>query len=49
MAVSGDDRLDPRPEPLAGLRLGVPVKGAHHRLHVLDQVLDFVVIYCIDL
>jgi hypothetical protein len=49
MAVSGDDSLDSGPESLAGLRHGVPVKGAHQRLHVLDQVLDFVVRLCIDL
>jgi hypothetical protein len=49
MAVSGDDSLDPGPELLAGLRHGVPVKGAHQYLHVLDQVLDFVVRLCIDL
>ncbi len=41
MAVSGDDSLNPRPEPLAGLRHGVPVKGPHLPLHLLDQVLDF--------
>ncbi len=29
MAVSGDDSFKPGPEPLAGLRHGVPVKGAH--------------------
>ncbi len=49
MAVSDDDSRDPGPEPLAGLRHGVPVKGAHQRLHVLDQVLDFIVRLCIDL
>ncbi len=41
MAVSGDDSLNPRPEPLAGLRHGVPVKGPHLPFHLLDQVLDF--------
>jgi hypothetical protein len=49
MAVSGDDRLSFVPEPLGGLRHGVPVKGAHEHLHVLDQVLDFVVRLFIDL
>ncbi len=49
MAVSDNGSLDPGPEPLADLRHGVPVKGAHQRLHVLDQVLDFVVKRCIDL
>ncbi len=37
MAVSGDEILSPRPQPLAGLRQGVPVKGPHHRLF-LDEV-----------
>jgi hypothetical protein len=41
VAVSGDDSLNPRPEPLAVLRHGVPVKGPHLRLHLLDQVLNF--------
>jgi hypothetical protein len=41
MAVSGADSLNPRPEPLAGLRHGVPVKGPHLRLHLLDKVLNF--------
>jgi hypothetical protein len=41
MAVSGDDSLNPRPEALEGLRHGVPVEGPHLRLHLLDQVLDF--------
>ena len=49
MAVSSDNSLNFGPEPLVGLRHGVPVKGAHQRLHVLDQVLDFVVRLCIDL
>ncbi len=43
MAVSGDESLNFGPEPLAGLRHCVSVRGAHQRLHVLDQVLDFVV------
>ena len=49
MAICSDDSLDPGPEPLADLRHGVPVKGAHQRLHVLDQVLDSIVKLCIDL
>ncbi len=49
MTVIGDDSLDPRPEPLAGLGHGVPVQGAHQRLHPLDLVLDFVVKLCVDL
>jgi hypothetical protein len=49
MAVNGDDSPDPGPEPQAALRHGVPVKGAHQRLHALDQVLDFVVRLCLDL
>ncbi len=48
MAVSGDDSLNPRPQPQADLCHGVPVKGPHHRLHLLDEVLDFVVRLCID-
>ncbi len=42
MTVIGDDSLDPGPEPLEGLRHGVPVQGAHQRLHPLDLVLVFV-------
>ncbi len=49
MAVSSGDSLDPGPEPQAALCHSVPVKGAHQRLHVLDQVFDFVVRLCIDL
>jgi hypothetical protein len=49
MAVSSDNSLNFGPEPLAGLCHGVPVKGAHQRLHVLDQVLDSIVKLCIDL
>jgi hypothetical protein len=41
IAVSGDDSLNLRPEPLTGLRHGVPVKEPHLRLHLLDQVLNF--------
>jgi hypothetical protein len=43
MDVNGNEGLNPRPEPLAGLRHGVPDKGPHLRLHLLDQVLDFFV------
>ena len=49
MTVIGDDSLDPGPEPLAGLRHGVPVKGTHHHLHLVDHVPDFVGKLCIDL
>ncbi len=49
MAVSGNNSLSPRPEPLAGLRHGAPVKEPHHRLHLLDQVLNFGVRLCIGL
>ncbi len=49
MAVIGDDSLDPGPERLAGFRHGVPVKGPHQRLHLMEQVLDFLVKLCIDL
>ncbi len=49
MAVIGDDSLHPGPELLAGLRHGIPVKGAHQRHHLLDQDLDFVVRLCTDL
>jgi hypothetical protein len=49
MAVSGHESLDPGPELLAGLRHGVPVKGAHQHPHLLNQVLDFVVRLCTDL
>jgi hypothetical protein len=49
MAVRGDDSPDPGPGPLAGLPHGVPVQGPHQRLHLLEQVLDFIVRLCIDL
>ncbi len=49
MAVSSDNSLNFGSEPLAGLRHGVPVKGAHQRLLVLDQVLDSIVKLYIDL
>jgi hypothetical protein len=47
MAVSGNNSLSPRSEPLAGLRHFALVKEPHHRLHLLDQVLNFVVRLCI--
>ncbi len=49
MAVTGDVSLDTGPELQAGLRHGVPVKGAHQRPHLLDQILDFAVRLCTDL
>ncbi len=49
LAVSGNDSLDTGPEPLAGLRHGVPAEGTHHRLHLLDLDLNFFVRLCIDL
>jgi hypothetical protein len=42
IAVSSEDSLDPAPEAHAGLRLGVPGEGPHHLLHLLDQILEFV-------
>jgi hypothetical protein len=36
-----NESLDPGLEPLAGFRHSVPVQGAHQRLHLLDQVLNF--------
>ncbi len=36
MTIICDDSLDPGPEPLAGLRHGVPVQGPHQRLNPLD-------------
>jgi hypothetical protein len=49
MAVICNVSLDPGLEPLAGFRRGVPVQGDHQRLHLLDQVLNFVMRLCIDL
>jgi hypothetical protein len=49
MANSDDDSLDHGPETLAGLWQGVPVKGDHQHLHVVGQVLNFVVRLCINL
>jgi hypothetical protein len=40
--VSCKDNLDPGPEACAGLRQGVPGKGPHHLLHLMDQILGFV-------
>jgi hypothetical protein len=49
MAVICNESLNPGLEPLAGFRYGVPVQGAHQRLHLLVQVLNFVMRLCIDL
>ena len=49
MAFICIESLDPGLEPLAGFRHGVPVQGAHQRLHLQDQVLNFVMRLCIDL
>jgi hypothetical protein len=49
MAASVPNSLNLRPEPPAGLCHGVPVKGPHHSLHLLDQVPDFFVRLCIGL
>ncbi len=35
------------PEARAALRQGVPGKGPHHLLHLLGQILEFVVRLCI--
>jgi hypothetical protein len=48
-AVSSEDSLHPGPEDRAGLRQGVPAKGPHHLLHLLDQIIGFVVKLCNDL
>jgi hypothetical protein len=42
-ALSSENSLDPGPEARAGLRQGVPGKGPHQLLHLLDQILEFVV------
>ncbi len=47
-AVSCKDSLDPGPEAHAGLRQGVPGKGTHHLLDLLDQFLQFVAKLCIE-
>ena len=41
-AVSSEDSLDRGPEAPAGLCQGVPGKGPHQLLHLLDQILEFV-------
>ncbi len=41
-AGSINNILDPGPQALAGLHLGVPVEGPQHLLHLLDQILGFV-------
>ncbi len=47
-ADSCKGKLDPGPEACAGLRQGVPCKGPHHLLHLLDQILGFVAKHCFD-
>jgi hypothetical protein len=42
-AVSINNSLDPGPQALAGLHHGVPVEEPQHLLHLLDQILGFVV------
>jgi hypothetical protein len=42
-AVSINNNLDPRPQALVGLHNGVLVEGPQHLLHLLDQILGFVV------
>ncbi len=42
-AVSSEDSLDPGPEARAGHRQGVPAEGPHHLLHLLVQIIGFVV------
>jgi hypothetical protein len=49
MAVICNESLDPGLEPLAGFCHGVPVQGAHQRLHLLDQALNFITRLCIVL
>jgi hypothetical protein len=49
MAVICNESPDPGLEPLAGFQTGCPVQGAHQRLHLLDQVLNFVMRLGIDL
>ena len=47
-AVSSEDSLDRGPEAPAGLCQGVPGKGPHQLLHLLDQILEFVAKLCND-
>jgi hypothetical protein len=47
-AVSSEDSLNPGPEARAGLRQDVPGKKPHQLLHLLDQILEIVVKFCID-
>ncbi len=49
MAFICNESLDPGLGPLAGFRHGVPVQGPHQRLHLLDQVLNFVMRLCLNL
>ena len=46
--ISCEESLAPGPEARAGLRQGVPCKGPHHLLHLLDQILGFVARLCFD-
>jgi hypothetical protein len=41
IAVSSDDSFDRGPEPLAGLRHGVPGEEPHYLPDVMDQVSGF--------
>jgi hypothetical protein len=45
--VSCEESLDPGPEARAGLHWGVPGKGPHHLLHLLDQITGFAARLCI--
>ncbi len=47
-AVSSEDSLDGGPEAPAGLCQGVPGKGPHQLLHLLDQITGFVASLCTD-
>ncbi len=46
--ISCEESLDPGPEARGGLRQGVPDKGPHHLLHLLDQILEFVARFCFE-
>jgi hypothetical protein len=41
IAISSGDSIDPGPEPLAGLRHGVPGEEPHFLPDVMDQVSGF--------
>jgi hypothetical protein len=47
-AVSSEDSRHPGPGARSGLRQGVPGNGPHLLLHLLDQILEFIVILRID-